>query len=234
MPPGNGMITSGICCIAATARSAAASTPAYARPSMRKLPPPTARWHAGKILADEFAVHHGNAPVALLADALRRLAAVAEIAQRPAERHLRVAGRARHSTPCRCRSARTGRRARAPPWRARRATRRRAARRCRAGRPACPPAPARARCPPRAPQPITEVAKPVMLTAATRAHSGGLGGDDEARRAHAEGLGEGIVDGDAVEVHARVRGRQACASTRMPASASSPCDSGKCAKPTVM
>ena len=40
-----------------------------------------------------------------------------------------------------------------------------------------------------------------MVTAAWRAQRMLIGGDDDARRAHAEGLGEGIVDRNAVDLH---------------------------------
>ena len=52
------------------------------------------------------------------------------------------------------------------------------------------------------PQPITEVAKPVIEIAACRAHLRFGAGDDDRRRAHAEGFGEGVVDGDAVDASA--------------------------------
>ena len=48
------------------------------------------------------------------------------------------------------------------------------------------------------PQPITEVAKPVMLSAACRAQRGVGGGDQQRGRAHVERLGEAVVDRHAV------------------------------------
>ena len=58
------------------------------------------------------------------------------------------------------------------------------------------------------PQAMTDVAKPVMAVAACIAHSGVSRGDHEPRRLHAEGFGEGIVDGDAVDDHERSLLRQ--------------------------
>ena len=49
------------------------------------LPPPTASGDAGRLLDDELAVHHGNAPVAVVAELLRGLEAIAEKARSLAE-----------------------------------------------------------------------------------------------------------------------------------------------------
>ena len=50
-------------------------------------------------------------------------------------------------------------------------------------------------------QPITDVAKPVSLSAASRAHSVVAAGDDDARHPHGERFGEGVLDEHAADVH---------------------------------
>ena len=51
-------------------------------------------------------------------------------------------------------------------------------------------------------QAMTEVANPVSLSAAARAHFMRARRDHDARRAHAEGLGERVVDENAAYLHA--------------------------------
>ena len=48
------------------------------------------------------------------------------------------------------------------------------------------------------PQAMTDVAKPVIVTAACCAQLGRIGRDDDRGRAHAERLGKGVVDCHAV------------------------------------
>ncbi len=53
------------------------------------------------------------------------------------------------------------------------------------------------------PQAITDVAKPVMVRQAISAHLRVGAGHDHASRGHVEGLGEAVVDADAVDDHVR-------------------------------
>src|SRR6185437_5371750 len=61
-----------------------------------------------------------------------------------------------------------------------------------------------------------------------------VGGDDEPRSPHLEGLGEGVVDLDLAELHARLRGRQACVIKWPPAPSISAGARRKWSRPTLM
>ena len=92
MPPGKGVITSGTSSIAFTARSQAASTAACELAEHQQIAAADRLLgQAGRLLADELAVHHRDAPEAPAADQLRHLPAVAEEAERGAELQLLLA-----------------------------------------------------------------------------------------------------------------------------------------------
>ncbi len=172
MPPGNGMMTSGTLAIAPTAACAAASVrrgaPAH---DQEVAAADRLLGQAGRRLAQELAVHHRNAPEMLAAEPLGDLPAVAEIAQRIAEPQLicvaveaRIAGGARagqHALADAVLQAASA---------VRRSRPRTAARARRADRPASRRLGSSRSIPASQPQPITEVAKPVIDTAACRAH----------------------------------------------------------------
>ncbi len=188
--------------MAAIARSAASRTVRVLRADDQEIAAADAAGHADLILAEELAIHHRNAPVASLAHLLGDLEAVAEIAQLRRRASAAPPPRGRRSRPSPRWSARIGRRGQRSCF-------------CSSlelmakirtvmpGRPSGVSLGARRfSIPASQPQAMTEVAKPVRLRAAVSAHSGGIGGDDQARRPHAEGLGEGVLDGDAVDDHA--------------------------------
>ncbi len=155
---------------------------------------------AGRLLDDELAVHDGNAPVAALAQPLGGLEAVAEEARALAEPDpllgldARVAGRAgarQHALAdavLELGRDRVGREAEQQHAHARAAVRR-----------------------------LLGLQLPVDADLGAAADDGGaearhgdgglarpagrVGGDDDAGGAHAERLGEGIVDGDPVDLH---------------------------------
>ena len=150
--------------------------------------------HAGRRLAEELAVHDRNAPEMPAAELLGDLPAVAEIAQRRAELELRRLRRGRRSRRCRARSARIGRRrfcscfCSSSVLTAKIITRQ-------PGRPSgVADGGSSTSIAASQPQPMTEVAKPVIVIAACRAHLRFGAGDDDRGRAHAEGFGKGIVD----------------------------------------
>ena len=126
----------------------------------------------GGVLDQELAVHDRNAPVAPAGQPLAALEAVAEVAQRPAHGGRGVAVQARRSRRCRRRSARTGRPAPRAAWPgpcspiANSST-------AIPGRPSGVSSGASSRSMPASqPQAITEVAKPVIASAAVRAQRG--------------------------------------------------------------
>ena len=109
-PPGNGMMTSGTVADRVDRGLGRGQRPARSSAEDQQVAAADRCDDAGGLLDDELAVHHRHAPVALAAESLGDLAAVAEEAQVLAERRCACRLRRRRSRPSRGRSARTGRR----------------------------------------------------------------------------------------------------------------------------